>query len=395
MSELQVKKVKTAVIGCGMISHSYIRNLMQMFSIIDLVAVCDINPAAAEEKRCLYGVQSTMTADEIAADPQIELVVNLTAPVAHYAVIKQMLEAGKHVYTEKPFAARLDQAWELAELADRLGLSIAVAPDAVLGAQVQTARKMIDSGLVGKITSGLVSVTRNHNLNSEVYRFLQKEGGALPYDLGIYYIAALIALLGSVKAVRGFGAPAPHHQKELLFDEGNGDGWTIPGNNLLTAGLSFAGGALVSLHFNGNAVGAEQHCFELYGTEGMLALDDPNTFGGPVQWTRPESAPVLLPFTHGYNGIFIGEQTPYEHFGHRGVGAAELAWAIRQGRKSRLNQAYGLHCLEVLHGLDEAARTGMTYEMQSSCQVKPLRSGFYSSMDSRKLRGDAERSLVD
>ncbi|MDR0896604.1 MAG: Gfo/Idh/MocA family oxidoreductase [Oscillospiraceae bacterium] len=390
-----MKKVKTAVVGCGMVSDSYIRNLMQLFSIIDLVAVCDMNPAAAAEKSRLYGVPRTMTSDEIAADPEIELVVNLTPPVAHYAVMKQMLEAGKHVYTEKPFAANLQQARELAALANRRGLYLAIAPDTVLGAGIQTARKMIDSGLIGRITSGLISVTRNHSLNSEVYRFLQKDGGALPYDLGIYYIGALVALLGSVKAVRGFGAPALYHEKELLFDQINGDGWTIPGNNLLTAALAFESGALVSLHFSGNTAGAESRCFDLYGTEGRLSLGDPNTFYGAVQWTRAEADPVMLPFTHGYNGINTGEATPHDHYGHRGVGAAELAWAIRRGRKNRLSQAFGLHCQEILYGLDEAARTGATYEMESRCEVAPLKSGYYSTLDSGKVRGDAERSLID
>jgi predicted dehydrogenase len=395
MQGLPFQRVKTAVVGCGMVSHSYIRNLMQLFSIIDLVAVCDLNPAAAEEKSRLYAVPRTMTGDEIAADPGIELVVNLTAPVAHYGVIKQMLEAGKHVFTEKPFAADLEQARALAALAQRKGLLIGVAPDTVLGAGIQTARKVIDSGLVGQITSGLVSVTRNQNLNSEVYRFLQKDGGALPYDLGIYYIGALVALLGPVKSVRGFGAPAMRHEKELLFDARNGDAWTVPGNNLMTAGLCFASGALVSLHFNGNTVGAESRCFDLYGTEGRLSLGDPNTFYGAVQWTRAEAAPVTLPFTHGYNGLFVGETMPHDHYGHRGVGAAELAWAMRQGRENRLSRAYGLHCQEVLHALDEAARTGATYEMQSRCEVAPLKSGYYSTLDSGKVRGDAERSLMD
>ena len=396
MDGSNLQGVKTAVVGCGMVSNIYIRNLMQLFSIIDLVAVCDIDPAAAEEKAKLYGVGRTMTLDEIAASDEIELVVNLTAPTAHYSVIRRMLEAGKNVYTEKMFTTDLQQSRELTALAEEKGLYIAVAPDTVLGAGVQTARKLIDAGLVGRITSGFVSLSRNQSLNSETYRFLQKEGGALPYDVGIYYISALIALLGSVKAARGFGAPAPQHDRQFLFDAANKSSWTIPGNNVMSASLQFECGALVSLHFNGNAAGAERYIMELYGTEATLSLGDPNRFDGVVKLLRPESSEVAMPFTHGYNGInMLPDKSPYDAYGHRGVGVAELAYAMRRNRPNRLSKEFGLHCQEVLYGIDEAIRSGATYEMESRCTVKPLKSGYYSSCFNGSARADAERSLID
>ena len=388
-----IRKVKTAVIGCGMISNIYIRNLKQLFSVIDLAAVCDINRAAAEEKAKTFGVEKVMTIDEVAADPEIELAVNLTAPVAHYSVIRQMLEAGKHVYTEKMFTTDLAQARELTALADAKGLMIAVAPDTVLGAGVQTARHMIDSGLVGEITSGLVSVTRNQNLNSESFKFLQKAGGTLPYDVGIYYIGALIAMLGPVKSLCAAAAPAPLHEKQLLYDTANPDTWTIPGNNLVVAGLTFESGALVSVHFNGNAVGAETSFMRFFGTRASMEVGDPDTFGGPVRLTVPESETVTMPFTHDYNGVnMLRDKGWFDFYGHRGIGVADLAWAIRTGRPNRLSKEYGLHCQEILQGIDEAARTGTVYEMKSRCEVAPLKPGYFSSNGSS--RADAERSLI-
>ena len=206
-----MERVKTAVVGCGMISNIYIRNLKNMFSIIDLVAVCDIHAEAAREKAELYGVAQVMTIDEVAASEEIELVVNLTAPMAHYDVMKKMLLAGKHVYTEKMFTTELSQAEELVKIAEEKKLLIAVAPDTVLGAGVQTAKYVLDKGLIGTPTSCLISMNRNQSLNSEVFRFLQKQGGALPDDVGIYFIAAALTLLGPVTQVHAVGAPALEH----------------------------------------------------------------------------------------------------------------------------------------------------------------------------------------
>ena len=143
------QKVKTAVAGCGMISNIYIKTLKNLFSIIDLVAVGDRNPAAAEEKARAYGVPRVMTIDEIAASDEIELVINLTPAFVHYGVIKQMLLAGKHVWTEKVITNTLEEARELVDLANEKGLCLGVAPDTVLGAGIQTARRALDMGMIG------------------------------------------------------------------------------------------------------------------------------------------------------------------------------------------------------------------------------------------------------
>ncbi|MBR1497408.1 MAG: Gfo/Idh/MocA family oxidoreductase [Oscillospiraceae bacterium] len=391
---MQYEKVKTAVVGCGMISNIYIRNLKELFSITDLVAVCDLHPEAAKAKAETYGAGRTMSIDECAADPEVELVVNLTPPGAHYGVIKQMLEAGKHVYTEKMFTTDIEQSRELVALADAKGLYLGVAPDTVLGAGIQTAKKLIDCGLIGDVTSVSVHINRNQALNSETFRFLRGDGGALPYDVGIYYVGALLTLLGPVKAIRAFGVPAPLHEAQLLYNN-DAEPWRIPGNNILTASLEFASGAVGSVLFDGNTIGASQHGFTVFGTEGILKVGDPNEFGSPAALIRPEAGEAEIPFTHGYDGKNYLEHFPFEGYGHRGVGVAEMAYAIRKGRKNnRCSKEYGLHCQEVLFGMDEAARTGTTYQPQSRFVMEGLRSGCYSSQFGGKARGDAELSLV-
>ena len=186
-----MEKVRTVVVGCGMISNIYIKNLKSLFSIIDLIAVSDLDRAKAEEKAGTWNIRRVMTVDEVASSPEIEMVINLTPAFAHYGVIKKMLEAGKHVWTEKVMTVTLDEARELCALADRKGLYLGVAPDTVLGAGVQTARRALDTGMIGEVTSGIAVINRDQSLNAEVFTFLRGKGGSLPYDVGIYYIGAL------------------------------------------------------------------------------------------------------------------------------------------------------------------------------------------------------------
>ena len=394
---MEIRKVKTAVVGCGMISKVYLRNMTELLSIIDVVAVCDMRRESAEAAAQTYHVPKVLTAEEIAADPEIELVIVLTGPAVHYEVIKMMLNAGKHVYSEKTLTDELEKSREVVALAKEKGLYLGCAPDTVLGASIQTARWAIEQGLIGKVTSALVSINRNQTLNSETFRFLRGPGGALPYDVGIYYIAAVTYLLGPVAEITGFGAPAPVHQRHMLYREDTQDSWQIPGNNLVTGALKFRSGALGMLHFDGNTIGAECSSFRIYGTEGILEVGDPNTYGEPVILRKEENAPCTLPMTHGYNGVsFLPDATDFEKgYGHRGIGVAEMAWAIRKGRPCRMNADFALHAHEVLAGLDIAAATGAVYRPESTFTSAPLKPGFYSSIFGGHARGDAELSLVD
>ncbi|MBR1659893.1 MAG: Gfo/Idh/MocA family oxidoreductase [Oscillospiraceae bacterium] len=386
-------KVKTAVVGCGMISNIYIKNLKNLFSIIDLVAVGGRNPDAAAEKAKTYGIDRVMSIDEIAADPEIELVINLTPAFVHYDIIKQMLEAGKHVWTEKTMTVTVEQGRELAELADRKGLYLGVAPDTVLGAGIQTARRALDTDMIGEVSSALAVINRNQSLNSETFTFLRGNGGSLPYDVGVYYIAALLALLGPVKSVSAFGAPAKKHEPEFLYKNGDAEPWTIPGINVMSASLRFERGAVASVLFDGNTINAPQHALTLFGSRGILKIGDPNAFNGATTLIYADQPECALPLTHGYDGNNTVEPTPFDFYGHRGVGAAEMAYAIRQGRPNRCSKEYGLHCLEVLAGMEESAATGQSVEITSRFEMKPLAPGYYSGLGGG--RGDAERSLVD
>lgn len=389
------RKIKTAVVGCGMISNIYIKNLKNLFRIIDLVAVGNRSMEAAEEKAKIYGIDRVMTIDEIASSDEIELVVNLTPAYAHYDIINKMLLNGKHVWTEKTMTVTLDEARELVKIAEEKGLYLGVAPDTVLGAGLQTARRAIETDMIGTISSGIAVINRNQPLNSEYYTFLRGEGGSLPYDVGVYYIGALLSLLGPVKAIRAFGMPAPLHTQEFMYANAEEKPWQIPGSNVISASLQFECGALVSVLFDGNTVNASQHNITLFGSRGILKIGDPNTFDGPVSLVYADQPECTLPFTHGYNGVNTIEESPFDFYGHRGVGVAEMAYAIRAGRPNRCSKEYGLHCLEVLDGMEESAATGKTIEPASRFKMRPLAPGYYSSFMGGKERADAERSLMD
>ena len=394
---MNTPKVKTAIVGCGTISNIYIRNLGHLFSIIDLVALCDIVPEAAQAKADAYGVPRVMTMEEIEADPEIELVVCLTGPAQHYDVCKRMLLTGKHVYTEKMLAATLEQGRELVALAKEKGLLLGCAPDTVLGAGVQTARKAVDAGLIGDVTSCVICINKDQSLMAERFRFLRQAGGALPFDMGGYYLSAMFCLLGCVKEVCAFAAPARPHRRQFLCEPDAVDSYTIPGPAILAGAMRFESGVLGSLHINGDTAMPERPKLIVYGTQGSLELGDPNYFNGSVVLSRAENAPCTLPFTHGYDGTpTLPDPTPFEsQYGHRGVGVAELAWSLRKGRPCRLSGEYGLHTMEVLYGMIESSESGRSASVNSRFDLKPLPAGYYSTMFGKAARADAELSLVD
>lgn len=215
-------------------------------------------------------------------------------------------------------------------------------------------------------------------------------------DVGVYYVAALLSLLGPVESVAGFSAPAPLHEKELLFMD-NRESWQLEGSNLMTGALKFRNGVLGMLHLNGLSINKEMPMIRIYGTEGILQLGDPNTFSGEVKLIREIGEPCELPFTHGYDGSpVLDDPTDFERtYGHRGVGAAEMAWAIRMGRGNRCSKEFALHTLEILLGMDQSSRDGKVYGMTTEFVFEPLKAGYYSKTFGGGMRADAERSLVE
>ncbi len=363
--------VKTAVIGCGMISDIYLKNLTERFSIIDLVGVADIVPEKAAAQAEKYGVR-VMTNDEIFADPEIELVLNLTYASAHFAVSRAILSAGKHCYSEKMMCLTLAEADELCRIARERGVMFAVAPDTFLGAAQQTARMIVDRGLIGEPIQAVVNLARGYHMikssedDARRKYSVMEAGGGIPYDMGGYYLHQLFNLAGPVESVCGYMMT---RQPSRLYlnprHDRFGEDFTVTTPNTVCASMRFRSGLLCSFNLCSEYLAhAEQ--FELRGREGILYLGDPNNFGDKVYLQRGKEK-LEFPLCHPYAT------------NSRGVGAAEMAWSLRQGRAPRLSMAMGYHALEVICGIAESAETGRRVEFATDfARPAPIDSLHYS-----------------
>lgn len=361
-----IKPVKTVIVGCGFISDAYLSTMRKKFKILDVVGCCDVDPAKAEARARQYGIKA-LTMAEIQADESIEIVVNLTTPTAHYPVIKQLLEMGKHVYTEKVLAVELAHAAELVSLADAKGLYLGAAPDTFLGSAIQTTRQIVDSGLIGDVTSCYCALTRDSDLLTRVYPFTAKAGGGIGFDVGIYYITALLSLLGPVTEVGGVVRTAKPIRPHYAVDK-FGETYPVDNENLMAGTLQFARGTVGNVLFDSTSISVipEKPSLVLSGTLGVVAMADPNLFGGDVRVVLKGNAePFVMQPSHAYDQEC------------RGLGVAEMAWSLRQGRKNRANKEMAYHALEVLHGLVKSSATKSNQPIRSTFdQMPPLPRGY-------------------
>lgn len=380
-----MKTIRTAVVGCGAISDIYLKNLKSKFSIIDLVGCCDLDVARRDAAAAKYEIK-VLTMEEILADETIELVVNLTNPKAHFAVIKQLLEGGKNVYTEKVLSIELGDAEELVRLANERGLYLGAAPDTFLGCAIQTARLAVERGMIGQVTSCVAQNGRDYNMMGQLVPFIPQQGGGIGFDVGIYYITALISILGPVKKVNGFlKYPSDPRTFEMPSSARFGQEYNVESETILAGTLQFENGTIGSVQFNSECIFPEQPVVMLCGTEGVLYMSDPNNFGGTVYYrAKGSDERIALPASFGYDE------------NSRGLGVAEMAWSMVNGRKPRANKEMAYHALEILHGIAISNTTGSNYELKSSFDKMPqLKSGFFPKyLEKDNLAVDPEGALT-
>ena len=352
------------VVGSGIISDIYLKNMTQKFDNLRVKSVSARHLERAQEKAARYGL-AACSVDAMMADPEIEMIVNLTPVGSHEEITRMALEAGKHVYTEKTITSSFDSAELLCQLADRKKLFLGSAPDTFLGSSLQSARRAIDQGILGDITGFSATVNRNNNVLLSMFPIGRFPGAGICMDFGVYYITALVSLLGPVSDTAAFvRAPYLKHKNILPNSPEYGQWFDSPNESEVSAILRMKSGITGSIHLNGDSNTKEQANFIILGTKGMLYLTDPNWFGGTVRFlpnimdfNAPDAFENLLPGNR-YSG------------NERGLGPSEMAETIINGNSCfRTSKELGLHVLEVLQGMLKSGEDKSIQTMTTTCSI--------------------------
>jgi predicted dehydrogenase len=347
--------MKIGIIGCGNISGIYLEKA-QTFKIIEITGCADLIHERAVSQGAKYGVAARSICD-LVNDPDIQIIVNLTVPNAHASVALEALETGKSVYNEKPLAIKREDAAKMLTLAEKEGLRVGCAPDTFLGAGLQTCRNVIDRGLIGEpVAATAFMLCHGHESWHPSPEFYYEVGGGPMFDMGPYYLTALIHLLGPVRRVCG-SARITFPERTITSQPKFGKKVTVEVPTHVAGIMDFVNGAVVTIITSFDTWAHSLPCIEIYGSEGTMRVPDPNGFGGKVEIWRPASKewePVAL--THGY-----AENT-------RGLGVADMATAINNGRKHRASGALAYHVLDIMHAFHDASNTGQSLTLTSQVE---------------------------
>ena len=347
---------KVGLIGCGNISDAYIRGL-RTFPWLELSALSDLEVARAEAKASKYGVAKGYAVEDLLADDAVDIAVNLTFPSVHAEVSLKALEAGKHVYSEKPLAITREDGQRLLEAAETHNLRLGCAPDTFLGSGIQTCRKLLDAGAIGEPLSASAFML-GHGVETwhpNPFFFFQYGGHPL-FDMGPYYLTALVNLLGPVRSVVGLtttGIP----ERTVTSEPHAGTVITVDAPVHATALLELASGKPVTMIVSGEVVASELPRTEIYGTEGTLSVPDPNTFGGPVRLKKKgDESWQEVPLVRGQSGY------------DRGLGVADMALALRSGLPHRASGTLAYHVLDTLQAVQDASDSRRFVQVASTCE---------------------------
>lgn len=354
------------VIGCGNISTTYF-SLAPLFKGIEMRACADINMAAAEAKASEYGLRA-QTIDALLAADDIDIIVNLTIPEAHYRITEQILQAGKHAYSEKPVVLSLEEGMRLRDLAAEKGLKVGSAPDTFLGGAHQQARALLDSGAVGTITSGTAIVlSRGMEHWHPNPDFFFQPGAGPVLDLGPYYLAGLINLIGPVKRVAALTSMASD-TRTISSQPRAGETVPVGTPTNVHALLEFEQGATITMLSSWDVWAHRHSDMELYGSGGSLYVPDPNFFGGTVMAGGYDFSEVvpLEAWDHPFG------RNNQQHDGdavanYRAAGLADMAVAILQGRDHRCSLERALHAVDVMTSILKSGETGEFVAMTTTC----------------------------
>lgn len=349
-------KTRVGIIGCGAISGIYCKNISGLFGNIEVVACADIIEQKAKERAAEYGIPRVLSPEALLADPDVDIVLNLTIPAAHGDICLSALQHGKHTYVEKPLSVERADGKKLVDEADARGLRLGCAPDTFLGGGLQTCRDIVDSGEIGEVVAAVAFMAgHGHESWHPSPEFYYKKGGGPVFDMGPYYLTALVSLIGPVAKVSG-SAKVTFPERTITSEPLSGQIIKVEVPTHVTGILEFKGGCTATMVMSFDVWGAHLPRIELYGTKGSLSVPDPNTFKGPVMIKTPaETEWREVPVTRGYTE------------NSRGVGVADMAAAVAEKRAHRANGNLAYHVLDVMHRLHESAEAGQFLALESEC----------------------------
>jgi len=351
--------LRVGVIGCGNISNAYFKHTQPYGDLIKLIACADIDVNRAQAKAAEHGLGKGCSVDELLNDPEIDAILNLTIPAAHAPVNLQALKAGKHAYGEKPFSLTYKEGLEVVKEAQERKLRLGCAPDTVLGGGIQTCRKLIDDGAIGRPVAATANmVCRGHENWHPSPEFYYQPGGGPLFDMGPYYLSALITLLGPAKTVTAT-ATTTFKERTITSQPLSGKKIEVRTPTHLCGLVEFGQGVVTTVTMSFDVWRSHLPMLEIYGTEGSIQCPDPNGFDGEVLlWTAAKKEWQSVPLTHnGQSG--------------RGMGLAEMALAIREGRPHRVSGELGLHVVEIMESFLSSARAARAVALESTWVQPP------------------------
>ena len=372
-----MNKVYTVgLIGCGHINETYFR-AHEYFNNFKIIKCADIKESAAKNCANVYNIES-VSIDDLLADNQIEVVLNLTNPQSHYEVTKKTLLAGKHSYCEKPLATKFENGQELVNLAKEKNLYLGNAPDAFLGAGNQKSRQLIDSGLVGDIKLGnaIFAFPGVQSYHPDPEPWFQKNGGGPVFDMGPYYLTALVNLLGPAKYVKGRALTISEF-REIGIGPKKGKKIKVESPTTYMATIQFHNSAIIQITLSFDVINHQRNHIELYGTKGSIIVPDPNMFGGSVfisvnpgpegKWGEHQTENMKLGKINIKNPSGRLNESP-TNANYRGIGLSEMLYCIENKKKHRCSGELSLHVLDIIDSTMQAAISKTHKEMRTTCK---------------------------
>jgi len=381
------KVFKVGLIGCGHIAETYFR-AEKYFNNIKIIKCADINLKAARKCSKEYGVKF-LSVNEILKDQEVEIILNLTIPKAHYEISKKALLNGKHVYSEKPLAINLKDGKELLKISRRKKLYLGNAPDTFLGGGIQKSKELVEKNAIGKIKLGNAVFAfpgiESYHPNPEPW-FAKLEGGPV-IDMGPYYITALVNLLGPAKKVSGRIINGPKY-RTIGIGPKKGRKFKVNCPTTYLSTITFKNKTVIRLTLSFDVIAHQRNHIELYGEKGSMIVPDPNMFGGSVftckklgdNWKEFKTTKMHLGKINIRTQSSRANEAP-TNANYRGAGLSEMAYSIEKKRKHLCNGEISLHVLDIITSIMKASKSGVNQSINTDC-VKPKK---FTNIDIRKI----------